>query len=359
MNHRTTSILLILTAIACLLFACKKEPLARDHDLIEQARNALKKDKVPNWKDCFKGFKGTQCGMLEFEDASAFNISYACLNASYEAHLTEFEDAYGHLSEEEMDEVAETTGFVDEKPLIDFEIDLTFFSYRAMLESEENDWLDNGGEPEDGPGAFAGSFDDVLSTLLNENGAVMIAGEIHVLLEDGSWIIFCNCEEYGKYINSPEAYSFEDNPCAIQATPQFSQVFGTGGCCNDYGRRTGVQNWGASKNLWEVEYAVPTSANDMWAVYGTRAIACVVNYKKVNNKWKKRRAKLTVGVLGAYQDMECEYSGTITDTKGKKRRKLRIETHIPGDHPYKTGEMEGYWEWFGNSWAIPLPTMCP
>jgi hypothetical protein len=130
--------------------------------------------------------------MLVFTDADHFQEVYDCLEAAVEAHLDVFEAQWGYLSEDDFDNMAEQLGFVDEQPLIDFENALVFTSYRKVQAALEDAWLDAGGDPSDGPFQTDLFHDDVMATLMNTEGAVMIGGDVLLMLPDGEVISFCD-----------------------------------------------------------------------------------------------------------------------------------------------------------------------
>jgi hypothetical protein len=89
--------------------------------------------------------------MLSFVDTTHYRIVFDCLEAEYNAHVNAFGSANASLSEDDFNDLADQLGFVDEQPLIDFEQQLGFPSYRRWYENELEQWFDNGGDPESFP----------------------------------------------------------------------------------------------------------------------------------------------------------------------------------------------------------------
>jgi len=52
--------------------------------------------------------------MLYFNSAAQYQEVYDCLEAAYDAHIDAFEAQWGHLSEDDYNDMADLLGFVDE-----------------------------------------------------------------------------------------------------------------------------------------------------------------------------------------------------------------------------------------------------
>lgn len=113
------------------------------------------------------------------------NCLSCSLESAYEAHLDAFEAQYGNLSEDDYNDMADQLGFVDEQPLIDFEGAMGFASYRAHLAVLEDDRLANGANDALNPLVNDVFLDDILATLFNKDGAVMIGGVISYWAPNG------------------------------------------------------------------------------------------------------------------------------------------------------------------------------
>ncbi len=152
--------------------------------------------------------------MLSFTDQQHFTDVYNCLEAVYEAHLDDFEAQYGHLSEDDYNDMADQLGFVDEQPLMDFENALSFTSARRTLADAEAIFLGNGGHPAESPLLNSPYDDDIMASMFNENNAVMIDGVIHVIDANGEQWSFCDCATYEQWLLDPESVDPED-PCSL------------------------------------------------------------------------------------------------------------------------------------------------
>ena len=140
------------------------------------------------------------CGMLVFEDSIHFQWVYDCLDAVYENHNQLFIEEYGSLSEEDYNDEADSQGWTEEQPLLDFEDALGHNSYRKKFDDLEDVWLANGADFDYDPDDENCIDDPILATLLNENGAFVIGNIVH--------FVDANCEWW--YLENFDCQSVED-----------------------------------------------------------------------------------------------------------------------------------------------------
>lgn len=264
---------------------------------------------------------------------------YDCLETAYEAHLDAFEAQYGYLSEDDYNDMADQLGFVDEQPFIDFESALGFDSYRALQAAAEDAWLDTGGDPSTGPFATNLFDDEIMETLMNEKGAVMIGGVIHLTLADGSVIEFCSCELYEQYLQDPSSVDLND-PCI---TVNKTMYYGDGTCCKSYQKEKDGDVYDTGKRItWTLLFEYNHHLDI------ARSYAKIRHWRWRNGKWRPRRADLLARAEGIYSHTDCKQGSTYTKTKAKKRKTLKATYWhwLPATIiTFKTGEAKGYWEY--------------
>lgn len=341
--------LLFIAAITTVVVACKKEPLREPPNQLGAAKHGER----ASGNDCAKKVK-QECGMLTFANHTDFQQVYNCLEAAYEAHLDAFETQYGYLSEDDYNDMADQLGFVDEQPPIDFEGALGFTTYRSLQAGAEDAWLSAGGDPGSGPFATNLFDDEIMETLMNEKGAVMIGGVVYLTLEDGSVLEFCSCTLYEQYLQDPSSVNPND-PCI---TYNKTLYVGNGTCCKSYQKEKGGAQYdsGSKKITWTLLFEY----NQFWD--NGRAFAKIRHWRYRNGTWRPRRADLLARAYGIYSHTDCKEGGPYSVTKAKKRKTLTAAYWHPipaSIITFKSGEARGYWEYpQGNSLSHSLQFPC-
>jgi hypothetical protein len=202
--QRISMPILFVAAITSVFMACKKEPLSQ----ASPDRGIAKGGEVREGRECAELVR-LQCGMLSFNDQAHFQEVYDCLEAAYEAHLDAFEAQYGYLSEDDYNDTADQLGFVDEQPLIDFEVVLGFQSYRKVFDNLESQWLGSGMDLGNDPDDSRCVDDPIHGALLNSSGALMVGNVIYFLNDDCEWLYIQDgdCSDYNICIIDPPSCS--------------------------------------------------------------------------------------------------------------------------------------------------------
>lgn len=322
-----------------LLFAgCSKEPV----DTVKEASAGVGSTKRDG-KDCIDGVR-MECGMLSFTSQQQFTDVYDCLEAAYEAHLGDFEAQYGGLSEDDYNDMADQLGFVDEQPFIDFEQAMSFFSARDALADAEELFLLGGGHPSNSPSLSSQFDDDIMATLFNVHGAVMIDGVIHVIDSEGNQWTFCSCNIYQQWLQDPNSVNPED-PCSLVLK---GGVINTPTCKSDWWQYCWREYVTDEK---EVNWKLQVKYWQFWD--HSSATARIWHYKWKNNRWKPSRADLMVRSYGWYNNaQECQKLGSYDANRAKKRKALRVR-YIPPVQiaSYLDREAKGYWEFPGSNYV--------
>ncbi|HEY0768882.1 MAG TPA: hypothetical protein VGD31_00925, partial [Sphingobacteriaceae bacterium] len=116
-------------------------------------------------------------GVLEFIDLTAYENLLTQLENEVEQHNADFFDSRDYMTDDEINDLAETIGFDEFKPLRDFENYFGFNSLRIQVENQINTWLSYphstlSGYPEDNYKID----NEIEQTLLNTSGQIIIAG---------------------------------------------------------------------------------------------------------------------------------------------------------------------------------------
>lgn len=307
--------LLFFAAVATVFIACKKEPL---REAVDQT-GIVKSGERPSGKDCYKGVR-IECGMLSFTDQAHFQEVYDCLEAAYEAHLDGYEAQYGYLSEDDYNDMADQLGFVDEQPLIDFEGALGVTSYRAHLAALEDAWLANGAIDSSNPLLNDVFVDDILATLFNKDGAVMVGGVINYWAPNGDiyQIAEGDCTLYDCIRLDPSQcdltnvrlkhHNDSDSLCGPHYAVEDSTVYFDGN---------------NRKVFWLMKFHHTGGGFGPWG--GQHMFRSQIwSYRRKNGGWRKRKVSLAEQLQGiAYNPEEaCKTeSGHVLQTP--KRRRTR------------------------------------
>lgn len=324
------------TVVAFLLVfiisGCRKEP----EEVISSATGAV--SPKHGGEDCVKDSLTIECGMLSFTSQQHFTDVYDCLEAVYEAHLDAFEALYGHLSEDDYNDMADQLGFVEEQPLVDFENALSFTSARRTLADAEALFLGSGGHPAESPLLNSPYDDDIMATMFNENNAVMIDGVIHVIDADGEQWSFCDCATYEQWLVDPQSVDPED-PCSLL---QKGGTVNLPDCKSDWWQYCWDEYNSGSKNVnWKLQVKY-------WHFWDhSSATAHIWHCKKVNGDWKPRKADLLARSHGRYNAAEeCMIVAGYDETRAKKRKYLKTRVvQVPVIASYLDQEAKGYWEY--------------
>ena len=291
--------------------------------------------------------------MLSFATLADFQYVYDCIETAYEAHLDAFELQYGYLSEDDYNDMADQLGFADEEPLIDFEQAVGFTSYRAEMAALEDAFLAGGGDPANSPDGSNVFDDQVLETMYNADGAVMIGGTVHYRAPDGSHIEFCSCSMYEQYLADPTSVDLNDPCIGLQKTLYCSAQCD---CCKSYQVVSDFDTYSSNKKIvWTLRFEY----DKVWVglqgggfVWNHRSCAKIVHYKKVNGTWKRRRADLLARTEGVYSDSNdggyCKEPGLYFKEKAKRRKVLEAKNWYGAPYyvkTFRTGEAKGYWEY--------------
>ncbi|MFZ1694044.1 MAG: hypothetical protein WAT74_12665 [Flavobacteriales bacterium] len=322
------------------MIACKKEI----HDMRSKTcepDGAFKAGDPP--QDCAMNVS-IECGMLSFEDLDHFLAVAECLTERYNAHVDWFVSQNENLDDDELDELAEVSGFVDEEAIIYFETSLGFASYRQHYESTLTDWVDAGNDPEDFsmPELFPSP---ALAALRNVHGAVMIGGAIYLTDGSGRRWEFCTCDVHLDYLANPTAYeSIEGDPCVTLHRTIYE---GNGTQCSDSWRQCRWIEYSTGKKV----KATLEFSYGGYAPTQTLVSARLDAWKqRASGRWKRRYLSLHPRATGPFTETGCDARGNYNVNKGSKRRRTwESWDSYHGQKTFKNETCVGSYVWGPNN----------
>lgn len=300
------------------------------------------------------GGNGTNCeynvdvacnGILVFRDLQHFFDVYECLNIAYENYNDSFEASHSSLSDSLYNELCDSLNFDEDLPLLNFESNFTYVSYRRHMLNLEDQWLDNTTlDPNLDPEVNNPFTDEIFMTLFNENRAVKIGTSIYWVNKDGITYEIKNgsCELLADLIRDPNI------------TDPNITVFGNSpvGDCIDKGRNGQLNYYDNNKKCYK------TVVKFNSGFFGSKVLSKVKSYRKKNSnsKWRRYRTHLEASVSGVTYDSNCESPEDFFKAKGPKRRRKLKCSIFRGNVSlmYKPNTISGGFYCNGNTLYLPL-----
>jgi len=233
-------------------------------------------------------------GMLEFTDETAFNNLLNRLEQAYEDHQSNFVDSYNHLTDDQINNLAQAQGFDEFLPLKEFENYFGLQSYRQLIENQENQWLQNNIlDLNTDPDGNSPIVEDVLRTLVNQNGDFQVASN-------------SNSRTVSNTINL--------------LNPPFGQPFQY---CFLFGRNANYYPpWDNGNKTFKYVVAL---RNFPWQIGGAVVSKTINLRKKSSGGWEKYFTATESRISGTVFNEDCLYKGSFTSgNQSPKRYKSRI-----------------------------------
>lgn len=264
-----------------------------------------------------------QNGMLVFSSTSAVTQAMDYLDFKYEQYTDAFVGQYPTLTDDQLADVEESTGFNDEQPFIDFENQYGISSLRAIVTAAEDNWLaTTAGDATAGTDPDDTYVDEVeLRALLNSNGQLRVGSTYYTFLSDGAY-----------YTNTGSPYTVQQlkTMSANNALPSNVSYVSPNvalPACRSVAKDKGFVP--AADGSWRLKWKIKAS-DGPFAGPG-RAKAITKSYKKKNGRWKKRSSAIGAQVYGSIVAGNCT-GGTNIDSgwKSKKARKVKAKVSYAG-----------------------------
>jgi hypothetical protein len=192
------SSLLLITIIVVTIISCKKPENLVNPESISNNREGGGGGRV-----CCNGITTICSGtIMYFPTLTDFDNTVNCLEDAYEAWNTAFDNTYDSTiyTIDQWDDYADSIGFNEDEPLIEFEECTRFSSLRMYLDSLENEWeethnLDSIHDPD----LVTVIDDDIEQCLYNRFNEIAIGDTIYKFYKDGTVIAIggldCNAIE--------------------------------------------------------------------------------------------------------------------------------------------------------------------
>ncbi|MFZ5970930.1 MAG: hypothetical protein ACOYXA_05015 [Bacteroidota bacterium] len=272
-------------------------------------------------------------GRFVFNSAVDFEQAVEYLEFKYEQYSDAFASQYPGLTDEQLSQVEESTGFNDNIPYLNFENAYGIYSLRARLAYEEEQWLANtdgetGFDPSEGY-----TDDDDEMALMNYWGEVKIGSYIYMFNQDGSYYQYyddggcslCVAATTSQLRNRKDQDKLPIGVTVVKPEPS-AIIIGPGSCENVIKSTDFVYN---SARTWRMKWKIKAVNGPFGGSAHLKAITR--SYKKVNGKWKKRKAQIAAYAAGTIWDGSCTYSASIeTPYKSKRARKVKTKNYYHG-----------------------------
>jgi hypothetical protein len=254
------------------------------------------------------------------------------------------------LSEDDLNDLEESSGFEEDQPLIEYESSHDFASLRAFATNAEDAWLDNSDQP-------GWTWDDdpendwliygTEQTLYNQYYELMICNVIYKDMEGGMLMID---------INHPDAV---DALTAANNGTSLEEIIATYGGDKEVSGAASVKWIDPNACFYESSKSIGIQLDNTYGMRASHQIrertfdnsyndvnvfkAFTKNYKKKGRKMKKRRISSSARIFGDLYSIDerptanpldnCNYLKPIDETgryRKKRRSKVKArETHVP------------------------------
>lgn len=325
LNHMKTKLLILSVLLCTGMISCEKEVDSLDTSEAGSELNS-KSSSIQKVN-----------GVLIFPDNTYVINMIASLDEAIVQSANHFHSTYGHLTETAIEDLIDSIGYNENKPLTDFETSFAFYSLQREVKAQEISWLHNtnGEEINDDPDNHF-IVDEVVRTLLNVYCEIGIGTSLYKFVKNGYYEVTDG--------NFTTLQSLRSNPIDISGKPNV--VFYADGEMKN-GCHSGKSNFGYKKNSSEdrrIKWVIAHSTYP-WGV--RNAIAKTKNYKKNNNKWKKYKTYCAARAYGQVSESAGDCSSAFTfntsnggyvshNNKKKAKHKVSVSTKT------KTGWVKGY-----------------
>ncbi len=251
--------------------------------------------------------------MLSFPTFQDYENTINLLESQLEAHQEAFYSQYENLTDDELDDIEDSTGFEPQQPLIDFENQYGFSnSLRVKYNDLEEVWLNNEEldsltDPDNDI-----LFDEVEQALWNEHQEVMIEGKVFAFGKlQATYEILDDFGTSLTKINNGEDVSNDPNIITTEKNHSICTTWRSKTSYHAYANRRKVK-----KTL--LLRSVP---------WFTKTKGKITSYKKRRGRWRKRPTYIGLGVQ---RNLKTTCSGPVVrsgyKSKSIKRRRTRRAT---------------------------------
>jgi hypothetical protein len=259
--------------------------------------------------------------MLSFNTIEDFVKASELLENAIETHEDKFVAKYDYLTDDELDDMEESTQFDSRAPLRQFQQTRSFSnSLFTDFETKEALWLGKSDLDDRQDPSLDNLFEEEEMVLLNQDQEVMIEGKVfnfgRPLL---NYEIIGNFEESILKVRNDQDVSNDPN---IITTSKASSS------CTSWRSRNDKIDFGSGNNR-RVKRTV-TLRSLPWF---TKSKAKIESFKKRKNRWRRSRIRLGVGVQTRLTKNECGSNPTHSGYVSKSRKRRKTRKKILTDHP--------------------------
>ena len=289
--------------------------------------------------------------VLEFKSFEDFENTIEKLYLEIEAYDDAFLKKYGHLSEDELDDVEDELNYNDFQPVVDYEKQQNFRSLRAIIAEKESKWLEEQegreflDEKTDPDNHFV--VDDVERALLNEHSEVKIGDDFYKYYEWG----LVKTKSYESLVRS-RLLSRQNSTVPVLTDLDFIVIYndpfgGGSGSGTGSGTGSGSSTTTGCKRTITREHRYTNGHNGRRSIKvkhkvrlnqfagAPKIVTIVKGYKKRRRKWRKRRTPIGIQFNGKCLE-NCDQELMVSKYKSVRRRRSR-RAKITGGDWWNTG----------------------
>lgn len=287
---KSAGLVLVLILTAIVWDACQKENVPIDNSNVLPEQLSTPREGVNCGQVKNTVYKSD--GMLVFADEQHFNDCIECLEQELEAYNDACESQYSTATAEQLDVLDSINNFNEWQPLVDFETSKSFTSLRSIVEQQSNQWLDaqitESINFDNDPDILCPILDEETRALFNTDGYVKIGSNI------------------------------------VSAQDWADVALSLGDCCA--WRRSSKYTFDANDHATKLaNRQVKAKIAVRSRLFRSTLEGKITHYRKVNGKYKKRRADMRLGVSGiGFYGEGCTESIQVWDRdKSFKKRRTR------------------------------------
>lgn len=273
----------------------------------------------------------TENGILVFNTSDDIDQAISYLEYKYDQYSDAFASQYSGLNADQLADIEETTGFNDDKPYIDFENMYGINSLRALLASQEDNWLTTtagdetaGTDPDD---LYMADYE--IRTLVNSDGYIKVGTMYYVFLSDNSYYSY-DGGGGGGCVQCPIQLSDIKKLKPGEPLPEGVKYYPAKPItpylilpdCKSIKNNSGFQYSGRSNGDWRFKWKVSVFDGPFGGCGRVKAVT--KSYRKKYGIWWKRAAFMGSQVFGDIVHRDCSVgtsvdSGYIEPNKRKRR----------------------------------------
>ncbi len=261
--------------------------------------------------------------ILSFKSFEHFDATVEDLYTQIEAYDDKFLEKYGHLTEDEIDDIEDKIVYDEFAPVTAYEKSKNFTSLRSVIAKKETLWLtrQEGNERLD----FTNDpdnhviIDDVERALLNQYAEVKIGGIYYKYYDWG----LVSTKNYVNLVQSRtqkiEASNSKNlSSLGFTLEDSYDDAKRASSCKTYITRSNYYHNGHRSRRAIKVKHKVRRKKR----FKPSRIVTIIKGYKRRRGKWRRRRTPIGIHFYGNVY-LDCNSSENISRRKSVRRRRSR------------------------------------